>query len=115
MLDYHKLLSEVKAKVKAYNLFLKEMGCTNLPDTFEALPLLSKQSYLMKYKLDELCRTDDLENFHLIGASSGFSKTGAVYWPKRPCDEAGYMNALETMFVTNYHIDTRRTLVIECL
>lgn len=51
----------------------------------------------------------------MIGASSGFSRTGAIYWPKRPCDEAGYMISIETMFVANYHIDTKRTLVIECL
>ena len=116
MLNYLSLLSEVKAKISAYNQFLKsETGTTDLPEKFESLPLLTKQSYLMKYKMEELCRAEDLQNFHLIGASSGFSKTGAIYWPKRPCDEAGYMNALETMFVTNYHIDTRRTLVIECL
>ncbi|MDD2960982.1 MAG: hypothetical protein PHR45_02725 [Muribaculaceae bacterium] len=116
MLDKIELLNEVYDKIPAYSKFLeKETGTKHLPADFKSLPLQTKTSYLLQYNLNELSRREDMDNFHLIGASSGFSKTGAIYWPKRPSDEAGYMDSLENMFVTNYHIDTKRTLVIECL
>src|SRR5574344_504457 len=116
MLDYHELLTDVWNNVSGYRKFVEEeIGETAALPSMEKLPLQTKQNYLLKYQLQELCREDDMQNFHLIGASSGFSKTGAIYWPKRPCDELGYMNSIETMLVNNYHIDKKRTLVIECL
>ena len=69
----------------------------------------------MQYTLEELCHKGDMDNIHLIGASSGFSKSGAVYWPKRPCDEKGYMDSIEQMFVRTAEIDRRKTLCVECL
>lgn len=116
MLDYNYLLTDVLSNVSAYRDFIaKEAGITKELPSFEELPLQNKNNYLLSYDLKDLCREKDLQSFHLIGASSGFSKTGAIYWPKRPCDEEGYMQSIESMFVENYHINTKRTLVIECL
>ena len=110
------LLEDVILNVKAYRRLLeKETGSILLPERFEDLPLLTKQNYLLEYPLEELCRENDLDNIHLIGSSSGFSKTGAVYWPKRPCDEAGYMKAIEQMFIDTAGIDKKKTLIVECL
>ncbi|MGM9747305.1 MAG: hypothetical protein ACI3ZN_00765, partial [Candidatus Cryptobacteroides sp.] len=110
------LLEDVMLNVKAYRRLLeKETGSAKLPEHFEDLPLLTKQNYLLEYPLEELCRENDLDNIHLIGSSSGFSKTGAVYWPKRPCDEAGYMKAIEQMFIDTAGIDKKKTLIVECL
>lgn len=116
MLQYESFFEDVKNTVPAYKKFLKrETGTDRVPERFEDLPVETKQNYLLSFKMNELCRKEDMLQFHLIGASSGFSKTGAVYWPKRPCDEAGYMQSIESMFVDNYHIDEKRTLVLVCL
>lgn len=115
-MNHHELLSDVYAHVDAYRLFLKEQtGSDALPADFESLPLTDKRNYLMQYPLEALCHQGDMDHIHLIGASSGFSKSGAVYWPKRPCDEKGYMNAIEQMFVSTADIDKRKTLCVECL
>ncbi|MGM9735544.1 MAG: hypothetical protein ACI3ZL_03950 [Candidatus Cryptobacteroides sp.] len=115
-MDCKELLNDVRQNVKAYNRFLeKETGSDRLPEHFTDLPLLTKKNYLLEYPLEELCRDKDLDNIHLIGSSSGFSKTGAVYWPKRPCDEAGYMKAIEKMFIDTAGIDRKKTLIVECL
>lgn len=115
-MDYKELLDDVKRNVKAYTRLLeKETGSDSLPGHFTDLPILTKQNYLLEYPLEELCRENDLDNIHLIGSSSGFSKTGAVYWPKRPCDEAGYMKAIEQMFIDTAGIDRKKTMIVECL
>lgn len=117
MLSYSNLLNDVKANIPAYTKFLeKELGCDGtIAQEFTMLPLQTKQNYLLSFPMNELSRTEDMKNFHLIGASSGFSKTGAIYWPKRPNDEWGYMQSIETMFDVNYDISNKRTLVLECL
>ena len=115
-MDRNELLNDVLLNVKAYRRLLeKENGSSELPERFEDLPLLTKQNYLLEYPMEELCRREDLGHIHLIGSSSGFSKTGAVYWPKRPCDEAGYMQAIEQMFIGTASIDKEKTLIVECL
>lgn len=116
MLNYECFVEDVKNTVPAYKKFLKrETGSDMFPERFEDIPVETKQNYLLSFEMNELCRKEDMSKFHLIGASSGFSKTGAVYWPKRPCDEAGYMKSIESMFVNNYRIDKKRTLVLVCL
>lgn len=115
-MNHLQFLQDVKEHVTAYRRFLtQQLGSDLLPEHFEQLPLQTKQNYLLSYPLEELCRTNDLDHIHLIGSSSGFSKTGAVFWPKRPCDEAGYLQAIEQMFVRTAQIDRKKTLVVECL
>lgn len=116
MLSYNSLLDDVIAHIPAYPKFLeKELGCGDIPQEFNMLPLQNKQNYLLSFPMNDLSRANDMQHFHLIGASSGFSKTGAIYWPKRPCDESGYMQSIETMLDVNYDISNKRTLVLECL
>lgn len=116
-------IRDVHGNVKAYREFLHEQtGSESLPlDLYSGgfdlsrLPICDKQNYLLRHDVRSLSRPGDLERIHLIGASSGFSSSGAVHWPKCPEDERGYMESIETMFVQYYHIDTRRTLIMECL
>lgn len=118
-----KLIHDVYDNVAAYREFIKEMtGSDSLPVNLNvdkvdlaSLPLCDKQNYLLRHDVRALSREGDLNRIHLIGASSGFSSSGAVHWPKCPEDERGYMESIETMFIHYYNIDTRRTLVIECL
>lgn len=105
------LAHNVWEQVKAYRGLVGE----RFPSRFEDLPVINKHNYLLSYPMDDLCRPGSLDEIHLIGASSGFSKAGAVFWPKRPCDEKDYIQSIENLFVHTFHIDRRKTLCLECL
>lgn len=109
-IDFNAFAKEVWETVPAYRKVSAECR-SNIGDW----PLINKHNYLLSYPMDELCRPGNMDEIHLIGASSGFSKTGAVFWPKRPCDEKEYIINIEQMFIDNYHIDQKKTLCIECL
>jgi phenylacetate-CoA ligase len=114
MEDHRRFARRVYERVPAYRRFLDRHGVG--PDApWAELPLTDKKGYLLAYELEELCWDSSLEDCHLIGASSGFSRTGSLFWPKRPQDEAAYLQAVERMLVDYHHIDRRRTLVLVCL
>lgn len=114
MNDLNEFRRRVYDDVPGYRGFLEASGSS--PDgPFGELPLQTKQNYLMRYPVEELCWNGSLGNCHLIGSSSGFSKSGSVFWPKRPEDEMRYLEAVETMLVRNYGIDRDRTLIICCM
>ncbi len=100
--------------VPGYRSFLASQSAS-IESPFEELPLQTKQNYLLEYPIEELCWNGKLGNCHLIGSSSGFSKSGSVFWPKRPEDEIKYLDSLEQMLINNYGIDTDRTLIICCM
>ncbi|MCQ2347189.1 MAG: hypothetical protein MJZ92_04595 [Paludibacteraceae bacterium] len=102
---------QIWEQVPAYRSLV---GAT-FPEQFTGLPLINKHNYLLSFPMTDLCRPGSLDEIHLIGASSGFSKTGAVFWPKRPCDEKDYIHSIENLFVNAFHIDQRKTLCLECL
>jgi len=105
---------EVFEKVPAYKEFVLKSG-TSSNTAFNNLPLTTKKNYLLENKIQDLCWNGELGNCHLIGSSSGFSKSGSVFWPKRPEDEAGYIQSLEKMLSANYRIDTKHTLILCCM
>jgi phenylacetate-CoA ligase len=100
--------------VPGYRRFMETSG-GSIEGPFEELPLLTKQNYLLEYPIEELCWNGTIGNCHLIGSSSGFSKSGSVFWPKRPVDELQYLESLETMLIQNYGIDQNRTLILCCM
>lgn len=104
----------VHARVPAYRDFLAQHDAT-VDAPFDALPLMTKQRYLLAFPTESLCWDGHLGECHLIGASSGFSKSGTIFWPKRPRDEQHYLESIEGMLIANYHIDQRRTLILVCL
>ena len=110
-MNYIDFARDVWQNVDAY----RSIVGAEFPKHFEDLPILTKHDYLLSFRMEQLCRPGSLRQIHIIGASSGFSKTGAVFWPKRPCDERDYLYGIEQMFVDHYHIDMRRTLCVECL
>jgi phenylacetate-CoA ligase len=108
------LLTEAFARVPAYRAFLGERGAG--PDTpWDALPLINKKDYLLVNDVADLCWDGSVEGCHVIGASSGFSRSGSVFWPKRPKDEGDYAAAIERMLIERFAIDRKRTLVFVCL
>jgi len=114
MNDVREFSRRVFACVPGYRSFL-ESQAASIEGPFEALPLQTKQNYLLEYSIEELCWNGSLGNCHLIGSSSGFSKSGSVFWPKRPEDEIQYLDGLENMLIQNYAIDRERTLIVCCM
>lgn len=112
--DPKQFFKEVFQKVPAYKDFMLKNG-GNSESRFESLPLVDKKNYLLTYPIQELCWNGSIESCHLIGSSSGFSKTGSVFWPKRPSDEAEYVQSIEKMLSENYGIDKKRTLIFCCM
>lgn len=113
--DFYK---ELLVEVPAYNDFINNYFKNNPSakiDSFSDIPLLTKKSYLLEYPIEDLCRKGDFNKIHFIGTSSGFSKSGSVFWPKRPEDELDYMNGLENMLRNHYNIDSKRTLIFCCM
>ena len=112
--DHRQFAREVYQRVPAYRRFLDQRGVS--PDApWEELPLTDKKGYLLANDIEELCWDGSLDDCHLIGSSSGFSRSGSLFWPKRPRDEEAYLQALERMLIDYHHLDQRRTLVLVCL
>ena len=112
--DLRRFVREVYNRVPAYRRFLDERGVS--PEApWEQLPLLTKKDYLLVNPVEDLCWDGSLKDCHHIGSSSGFTSSGPLLWPKRPQDEANYLEALEQMLIEYHHIDRRRTLVLVCL
>jgi phenylacetate-CoA ligase len=113
-LDLNEFARRVRDRVPAYRDFLATRNTPPEAD-FKSLPLLTKQNYLLGFPTEALCWDGSLAACHLIGASSGFSKSGTIFWPKRPEDELHYLDGIEGMLVDNYAIDRKRTLILVCL
>lgn len=109
MLDPLEFAREVHRRVPAYRSRVPEVGA------WGSLPLLTKRDYLLAHPTVDLCWDGSLAGCHLVGASSGFSKKGSIFWPKRPADEGAYVAAIETMLVQHYAIDRKPTLILVCL
>ena len=112
--DHEKLRRDVLAKVPAYSQFLKSSGSDPNAD-WQELPLLTKADYLLAYPYEELIWDGDISQSHFIGCSSGFSKSGSVFWPKRPQDEQNYLDGMRQVLIDHYQIDKKRTLAFVCL
>lgn len=113
-MDFLSFSRQVYASAPAYREFLAAAGHLELP-AWADLPLMDKESYLLAYPVERLCHGGSMTGCHLIGASSGFSKSGSLFWPKRPEDEGDYVAAIGNMLVSHYAIDRKRTLVLVCL
>lgn len=109
---------KVVNSVPAYQKEVENHKLINVIDEIKALaqlPILTKSNYLLKYSHEELSWPDQNDKIHFIGSSSGFSKSGIVYWTKRPEDELDYMEAIEKMLRENYQIDHKKTLIFCCM
>lgn len=101
----------------AYRAFLAEHdlapeGIVSIED-FRALPALTKQNYLLRYSLPELCRNGRLEDCDMIAVSSG-STGSPCFWPRFLTDELAIAVRFEQIFHDAFHADERRTLVVIC-
>lgn len=112
-MEPRKLFLDVLESIPAYARFARERDIG--PDAaWESIPLCDKHNYLLDNPVEDLCR-GGLDDCFLIGASSGFSGSGTVYWPKRAEDERHYVEAVKGLLTEQYGIDKKRTLVLVCL
>ncbi len=113
-MDKYMLLKKVIEKVPAYRKFSIE-NKINCNTKWEDIPFTTKENYLLKYKLEELCWNGELDKAHLIGSSSGFGSSGSIFWPKRPEDEKDYLKNVENFLIKIYQINNKNTLILVCL
>jgi len=103
--------------VPGYSKFLREHGVSpnrirTLAD-FQQLPLTTKANYHHRYPLAERCREGDLNESHMVAASSG-STGEPTFWPRSFVDELAVTARFEQVFRDSFAADTRRTLAVVC-
>jgi len=101
----------------AYRAFLAEHdlapeGIVSIDD-FLSLPPLTKQNYLLRHPLPDLCRNGRLEECDMIAVSSG-STGNPCFWPRFLTDELAIAVRFEQIFHDAFRADERRTLVVIC-
>ncbi len=89
------LSRRVAATVPAYRAFLHEHAVDpaslQTADDFRRLPLMTKENYLCRYPLADLCRGGWLTNCDMVAVSSGFDRTAdllAALYDGRAADRA---------------------------
>ena len=111
------LFHDVAARIPAYKAFLKEQGVNPSSiqsyQDFQKLPLITKENYLLRHSLADLCRNGQLETCDIIAVSSG-STGKPTFWPRFLSDEFQIATRFEQIFYDNFYADTRRTLAVIC-
>ncbi len=111
------LFQTVAASVPAYQSFLSEQGIDpaavrSFAD-FQALPLTTKENYLRRHALADLCRDGRLESCDMVAVSSG-STGQPTFWPRFLADEFQIAPRFEQVFHDSFGADSRRTLAVVC-
>ncbi|HEX9374575.1 MAG TPA: hypothetical protein VF897_26400 [Roseiflexaceae bacterium] len=111
------LFHSVAATVPAYRALLREHGVDPAAvrsfEDVQRLPLLTKENYLRRYPLAELCRDGRLERCDMIAVSSG-STGQPTFWPRFLSDEMQIAPRFEQVFRDSFHAGERRTLAVVC-
>jgi phenylacetate-CoA ligase len=111
------LFHDAAATVPAYGAFLREHGVD--PATvvstvdFDRLPMVTKDSYLRRHRLPQLCRGGRLEACDMVAVSSGSSGSPTV-WPRSVLDERVVAQRFEQVFRDSFRADERSTLAVIC-
>ena len=82
-------------------------------EDFQQLPLITKENYLLRHPLAELCHNGQLSVCDIIAVSSG-STGKPTFWPRFLTDELQIATRLEQIFHDSFYADTRRTLAVIC-
>ena len=111
------LFHTVTTHVPAYQQYLTTRQKT-IPDiknysAFRQLPLMTKQDYILAYRLAERCWHGKLESNEMIAVSSG-STGKPIAWPRSLQHELDIATRFEQIFKQSFHADTRSTLAVIC-
>ncbi|MFT3768103.1 MAG: phenylacetate--CoA ligase family protein [Minicystis sp.] len=111
------LFHDVVATVPAYPAFLAERGVDpgsiRTADDLCRLPPVTKASYILQYRLPDLCRGGRLEACDMIAVSSG-STGKPTFWPRFVTDELVIARRFEQAFRDAFSAHRRRTLAVIC-
>jgi phenylacetate-CoA ligase len=111
------LFHDVATSVPAYKAFLTQHGInpTSIQTfkDFQQLPLLTKENYLRRHSLSELCLNGQLERCDTIAVSSG-STGKPTFWPRFFTDELQIATRFEQIFHDSFYANTRHTLAVIC-
>jgi len=101
--------------VPAYKDFLRQHKIDHSKiktfEDFAQVPTTDKEGYLMKYSLHDLCINGDLSKSNIISSSSG-STGNPFYWPRLLEQDLNIAKALETLYVNNFSIQSKSTLLL---
>jgi phenylacetate-CoA ligase len=111
------VFASVAATVPAYRAFLAEhgvdpAGVRTFAD-FRTLPLLTKDNYLRRHPLAQLCRGGELVGCDMISVSSG-STGEPTFWPRSVVDELAVATRFEQVFHDSFDAGRRATLAVVC-
>lgn len=111
------LFHNIANTVPAYRAFLTEnnidpASIQTFAD-FQKLPLSTKENYLLRHPLADLCRNGQLEMCDMIAVSSG-STGKPTFWPRCLTDELQIATRFEQIFHDNFYADTQATLAVIC-
>jgi phenylacetate-coenzyme A ligase PaaK-like adenylate-forming protein len=111
------LFESVVATVPAYRTFLAEHeidpAAVRTIGDFRTLPLLTKDNYLRRHPLDQLCRDGTLSSCDMIAVSSG-STGEPTFWPRSVADEFAVATRFEQVFHDSFGADRHATLAVVC-
>jgi phenylacetate-CoA ligase len=111
------LFRDVAGSVPAYGAFLAEHGVDpasiRTADDFSCLPLTTKEGYLRRHTLAELCRGGTIEGSDMVAVSSGSTGEPTV-WPRFLTDELAVATRFEQVFHDSFEADRRSTLAVVC-
>lgn len=112
-----RLFHEVTTRVPAYRTFLADHDVDPLTirgfADFERLPIVTKQNYLQRHALPDLCRDGRIDDCDMIAVSSGSTGT-PTFWPRFIADELGITRRFEQIFHDSFQADTKSTLAVIC-
>lgn len=111
------LFESVVATVPAYRRFLAQAridpAAVRTIDDFRRLPLLTKDNYLRRHPLAQLCRGGELVGCDMVAVSSG-STGEPTFWPRSVADELAVATRFEQVFHDSFGADRRTTLAVVC-
>jgi phenylacetate-CoA ligase len=111
------LFTSVVASVPAYQAFLAEHdvdpAAVRTIEDFPTLPLLTKDNYLRRYPLPQLCRGGELVGCDMVAVSSG-STGEPTFWPRSVADEFTVATRFEQVFHDSFGAGQRTTLAMVC-
>lgn len=113
-----RLFHAMAERVPAYKNFLKKhkirAGTIKTIQDFKAIPPIDKDNYLRAYQLNQLCWDGKLKEKPWVFSSTSGSTGEPFYFPRQELQDEQYATLAELYLLTNFSIDTRSTLYINC-
>jgi phenylacetate-CoA ligase len=105
------------ATVPAYQAFLAEHdfdpASIQTFSDFQRLPCVTKENYVQRHPLPDLCRDGRLDACDMIAVSSGSTGTPTI-WPRTAADEQQIAARFDQIFHDSFRADERSTLAVVC-